>query len=117
MYSFRSSNPRRLASFWAELMDLPVTDTGAGDLVMLDFDHHVGPVTWMFERRPDCGRPTGAVGLDVAIDDDEGWAVLADRAEKLGATRLGQFEQDGARWIDMRDPDGNRFRVFAPRPA
>ncbi len=39
MYSFRTPNPRRLASFWAELMELPVTDTGSGDLVMLDFDH------------------------------------------------------------------------------
>ena len=117
MYSFTTPNPRRLASFWAELMELPVTDTGSGDLIMLDFDHQVGPVTWMFERSPDGGRRSGAIGLDVAIDDNEGWAVLADRAEKLGATRLGQFEQDGARWIDMRDLDGNRFRVFAPRPA
>ena len=117
MYSFRSPNPRRLASFWAELMELPVTDSGSGDLVMLDFAHQVGPVTWMFERSQSCGRPPGAVGLDVAIDDEEGWAALAERAERLGAARMGEFEDDGARWIDMRDPDGNRFRVFAPRPA
>ena len=52
MYSFRSPNPRRLASFWAELMELPVSDTGSGDLVMLDFDHQVGPVTWMWPGVP-----------------------------------------------------------------
>ncbi|MEV8029772.1 hypothetical protein AB0O43_18055 [Cellulosimicrobium funkei] len=31
--------------------------------------------------------------------------------------RVAEHEESGVRWIDMRDPDGNRFRVFAPRPT
>ncbi|WP_373285117.1 VOC family protein [Microbacterium faecale] len=36
-------------------------------------------------------------------------------AEALGATRGAEHEESGVQWIDMRDPNGNRFRVFAPR--
>ena len=114
MYSFKTSDPQRLARFWADLMGLPLMDTGSGDLVMLDFDHEVGPVTWLFERQTG-GSPSESLGLDIALEDEAAWASVADRAEQLGATRLSEHDESGARWIEMRDPDGNRFRVFAPR--
>lgn len=44
-------------------------------------------------------------------------ARLATFSERLGAARISQHEQDGARWIAMKDPDGNPFRVFGPRPT
>src|SRR5262245_35078574 len=49
MYAFRSANPRRLASFWAEVMELPVSKNSTDELVMLDFDHEIAPVTWLFQ--------------------------------------------------------------------
>lgn len=84
---------------------------------MLDFDHQYGPVTWPFERAdPTDGLRYGRVAIDIHTDDDASWATAADWAESLGATRVSQNEQAGARWIQLRDPDGNPFRVFAPRP-
>jgi catechol 2,3-dioxygenase-like lactoylglutathione lyase family enzyme len=116
MYAFRSADPRRLAAFWAELMELPVSRHSTDDLVMLDFDHDVGPVTWMFHRDPAAGdAPSPRLGLDLARPGD-GWRDLADRAERAGATRTAEHEVDGVRWIEMGDPDGNPFRVFGPRP-
>lgn len=114
MYAFTSVDPLRLATFWGELMRLPVMEAGE-DLVMLDFDHSVDAQTWMFERADTetCGN---RIGLDIGIDDENAWADVADRAEALGAERISQHEESGVRWIVMRDPDGNRFRVFAPRP-
>ncbi|MBK1785746.1 VOC family protein [Prauserella cavernicola] len=115
MYSFKSTDPQRLATFWGELMELPRVDVGS-DLVMLDFDHEVTAQTWLFERADDVTAGE-QLGIDIGIDDDANWADVADRAEALGATRDSEHEEDGVRWIVMHDPDGNRFRVFAPRPV
>jgi hypothetical protein len=83
---------------------------------MLDFDHEHGPVTWLFERGEEADAPSsGRAGLDISNEADTDWAAVADRAESIGATRVSENERNGARWIEMRDPDGNRFRVFAPR--
>jgi catechol 2,3-dioxygenase-like lactoylglutathione lyase family enzyme len=109
MYSFRSPDPQRLARFWAEFMGLPIADGADHHLVMLDFDHVVSDKTWMFERAEEVGD--GGMGLDISrpgtsCDD------LAAHAEALGATRVANREQDGTEWVEMKDPDGNRFRLF-----
>ena len=117
MISMMSPDPRRLAAFWSELMGLPITDGASDDLVMLDFDHEVGPITWILERSDDVAAGTAPVALDIGSQDEDTWRDVADRAEGLGAQRVAEHEESGVRWIEMRDPDGNRFRVFAPRPV
>lgn len=116
MYAFRTADPVRLATFWGALMRLPMAPGASAELAMLDFDHEVGSVTWMFEPLDGDGLATsGRIGLDLggeALDHIE----TAKRAEELGATRVSEHEEDGVRWVIMRDPDGNPFRVFAPRP-
>lgn len=118
MYSFKTRDPIKLATFWGQLMDLPLADGASSELAMLDFNHEHAPVTWLFERVDAADRSVGnRIGLDIAVGDaGADWAAAADRAEALGATRLGEHEQGGARWIEMRDPEGNLFRVFGPRP-
>nr|WP_281361981.1 VOC family protein [Nakamurella aerolata] len=112
-----SPGPRRLAAFWSELMELPIADGASDDLVMLDFDHEAGPITWIIERSDDVAAGIAPVALDVGSQDETSWREVADRAEGLGAQRIAEHEQESVRWIEMRDPDGNRFRVFAPRPT
>lgn len=117
MYSFQTPNPVDLARFWGDLMGLPLVEAGP-DLVMLDLEHSVAPQTWLFQRG-DRQPGDGPLRLDLTtgIDADaDAWVALADRAEDLGAVRGERHEVDGVRWIDLRDPDGNPFRVFAPRP-
>lgn len=117
MYAFRSPDPRRLAAFWAELMELPLSEHSTDELVMLDFDHHVGSVTWLFELDPSVGGTPSRISLDIGRQTEDGWHEVADRAEKAGALRKAEHESGGARWIEMNDPDGNPFRVHAPRPV
>lgn len=117
MYSFRTADPERLATFWAEVMELPVSGPTSADLVMLDFHHEIGPITWMFERDDSAGSGSSRLGLDIGLPDGHDWRAIADRAERAGATRHAEHDTDGVRWIEMADPDGNRFRVFAPRPS
>lgn len=116
MISMMSPDPRRLAAFWSELMGLPIADGASDDLVMLDFDHEVGSITWILERRDEVAVGIAPIALDIGSEDEVAWREVADRAEALGAARVDEQEQEGVRWIEMRDPDGNRFRVFAPRP-
>lgn len=117
MVSMMSPDPRRLAAFWSELMGLPIAEGASDDLVMLDFDHEMSPITWILERSDDVAAGTAPVALDIGSQDETAWREVADHAEELGAQRVTEHEQEGVRWIEMRDPDGNRFRVFAPRPA
>lgn len=117
MISMMSPDPSRLAAFWSELMGLPIADGASDDLVMLDFDHEVGPITWILERSSNVTASTAPVALDIGSQNENSWREVADRAEALGAQRVAEHEQGGVRWIQMRDPDGNRFRVFAPRPV
>jgi Glyoxalase-like domain len=116
MYAFRTRDPLTLARFWAALMDLPISEASTDDLVMLDLDHRVGPVTWLFERHDDVSDQRPRLSLDIGIDDPIAWRVIADRAEQLGAVRASDNERNGIQWIEMDDPDGNPFRVFGPRP-
>lgn len=117
MISMLCPDPRRLAAFWSELMALPIADGASGELVMLDFNHEVGPIAWIIERSDDIAAGAAPVALDIGIQDEAGWRDVADRAEELGARRIAEHEQEGVRWIEMRDPDDNRFRIFAPRPT
>ncbi|MEJ5913709.1 VOC family protein [Pseudokineococcus sp. 1T1Z-3] len=120
MYSFFTSDPARLARFWGERMQLPVALGATDDLVMLDLNHAVARATWIFERVEDATAGTAPVGLELGVatgaDGATSWTDVADRAELLGATRVAQREVEGVLWIEMRGPDGNRFRVFGPRP-
>lgn len=98
-------------------MGLPLAEGASDEFAMLDFHHERGPITWMFERAaPLEDSPDGRLGLDISLDDEEQWASVADRAQELGALRVSAHEESGVRWIEMRDPDRNPFRVFAPRP-
>jgi hypothetical protein len=36
-----------------------------------------------------------------------------DRLLALGARRLGDFDEGGARWVTLTDPEGNEFDVLA----
>lgn len=117
MISMMSPDPRRLGTFWSELMGLPIAEGASEDLVMLNLDHDAGPLTWILERRENVAVGVAPIALDIGSQDEQTWREVADHAERLGAERVAEHEQDGVRWIEMRDPDSNRFRVFAPRPA
>ncbi|MDT0445782.1 VOC family protein [Streptomyces johnsoniae] len=113
MYSFDCRDAAALAGFWAGVLMRSVDEGASPAFATIGFEGD-GP-TWMFHQ------PAGelAVGdnrlmLDLGGADD--WAEQADRVAALGAERVGDFEQDGVRWVVFRDPEGNTFRIFAPRP-
>lgn len=111
MYSFLCSDAAQLAGFWAQVLGKRVDPGASADYATLDFD--VGP-TWLFVRAPGGSTGPSRFMLDLA---DSAYEREADRIESLGAERVSDNEQHGIRWTVFRDPDGNTFRLFAPRPA
>jgi predicted enzyme related to lactoylglutathione lyase len=113
MYSFDCRDAARLAEFWSRLLERTVDEGATSAYATIGFDAE-GP-TWMYVQSEDLADGRNRLMLDLAGEDD--WQQHADRVESLGATRVADHEVNGVRWVDFRDPEGNTFRIFAPRPV
>ncbi|GAB3660664.1 VOC family protein [Glycomyces tarimensis] len=66
----------------------------------------------LFQAVPEPKEVKNRVHLDLHYGEDR-YEAEADRLEGLGATRLGAYDEDGAKWILMADPEGNEFCAHA----
>jgi predicted enzyme related to lactoylglutathione lyase len=114
MYSFDCRDAAALAGFWARVLKRDVDDGATQAFAMIGFDED-GP-TWMFHQ-PAGELPSGPNRLMLDLGGGPDWSEQADRVAALGARRVSDNEQDGVRWVVFEDPEGNTFRIFAPRPA
>jgi predicted enzyme related to lactoylglutathione lyase len=114
MYSFDCRDATALANFWAAVLGRRVDVGATPSFAMIGFDDQ-GP-TWMFHQ-PAGELPGGDNRLMLDLSGGDEWRREADRVEQLGAQRVSEHDQDGVRWIVLRDPEGNTFRIFAPRPG
>ncbi|WP_205669229.1 VOC family protein [Amycolatopsis suaedae] len=113
MYSFDCRDAAALAGFWSRTLMRPVDDGATAAFATIGFDGN-GP-TWMFHQAQG-ELPAGQNRLMLDLGGEADWSEQADRVEALGAERVSDNEQDGIRWVVFRDPEGNTFRIFAPRP-
>lgn len=114
MISFDCRDAAGLAGFWSRVLGRPVDPGASVDYATIGFDED-GP-TWMFVRSDDL--PEGRNRLMVDLGGGADWCEQARRVEALGAYRVADHEVEGvARWVELRDPENNTFRIFAPRPV
>jgi predicted enzyme related to lactoylglutathione lyase len=114
MYSFDCADAAALAAFWSGVLERPVDDGATREYATIGFEGD-GP-TWMFVHSDDPGTGRNRLMLDLGGGED--WREQADRVEALGARRIAEHEVEGvARWVELRDPEENTFRIFAPRPS
>jgi catechol-2,3-dioxygenase len=110
--TFDAPDASALAHFYASLLGMEVTYDGAEGALVAG-----GGKSVMFQqvsdytapRWPDPAYPQQG-HLDVVVDDAEHLKAVSDRAEALGATRLG----GGDTWITMADPAGHPFDLSIP---
>ena len=112
MYSFDCRDAAALAGFWSRVLGRSVDPGATAAYAPIGFAER-GP-TWMFVRSNDIAEGRNRLMLDLA--GEEHWLQHADRVERFGATRVGEHEVQGARWVELRDPENNTFRIFGPRP-
>jgi predicted enzyme related to lactoylglutathione lyase len=108
MLSFQCRDAAKLAEFWSQVLGQPVDEGASPAYATIGF---ADPgVTWMFVQSDSPGH--GGFHPDLSAPD---WQAEADRVCSLGATRGDEHHESGVRWINLLDPEGNAFDIFAPR--
>ncbi|GAA1937645.1 VOC family protein [Nocardioides hwasunensis] len=100
-----------LGGFWSELLEFPLDDGASKDYAQ--FSPPEPQAKWLFVRSSPHGNSDRMVVALTSYDLD----VDAERAVSLGATNDGRQESGGFEWVEMRDPEGNRFTFNAPPPS
>ncbi len=136
--TFDAHDPQRLASFWATALDYVLQppppgfeswDAFADQIGIPEEDRDrlaavvdpdgAGP-RLLFIKVPEGKAAKNRVHLDVhsgstpGMDRDRHLALVREHVERLlaiGATELDSYEEWGARWTVMQDPEGNEFCV------
>ena len=102
--TFDCTNAAELAGFWAQLLGKQV-DAEANEFFATVNKGGDGPAL-MFIQVPEKRTVKNRVHLDLAT---AGWAAEVDRIVGLGAKRVGEFDEYGAHWVTLTDPEGNVF--------
>ncbi len=106
MVTIDCAEPRQLAAFWLEALDVPVQGD-YGDFVFLARPGDGGPVLGL-QRVPE-----PCVGKNRVHVDLSGGSRVTEvpRLVGLGAKVVGEHEMPGLVWTVLADPEGNEFCV------
>ena len=103
-------NAAKLAEFWSALVGRPI-DPGASDfyaLVPASEDRTFPALMFLQVPEPRAGK--NRWHLDFFASDP---AAQVERAVELGAVKVSDFDEYGAKWTTMADPEGNVFDIGA----
>ena len=107
---FDCADAAALAGFWAGVLERPVDDEASEHFATVGMPTRgQGPVpVFMFIAVPEERAGKNRLHVDLGAADRE--AEVA-RVVALGATHVGDFDEYGARWTTLADPEGNVFDV------
>lgn len=104
---FDCDDAARLAGFWSELLERPLDADASPEFASVGMGAGLAPVL-MFIQVPDKTPGKNVIHLDFKADDAR---ASIDRAIGLGAKRIGDFDEYGAQWTTLADPEGNLFDI------
>jgi predicted enzyme related to lactoylglutathione lyase len=102
-----------LAAFYAALLDRQVDDDASEYFATVGRAAGAQPVL-MFIKVPD--RTPGKNSIHVDLNTSDVPAGVA-RATALGAKQIADFDEYGAVWTTMADPEGNLFDIGHSGPV
>lgn len=111
------SDLARAEAFYHGLLGLDVTQRGYPGALFLSaggYHHHLGLNVWAGVGAPP--PPSDAVGLlsfSLQIPDGEAWRNLRERIRESGVEVEDQRDNEHARGVLLRDPDGNGVELLA----
>jgi predicted enzyme related to lactoylglutathione lyase len=97
-----------LAAFWSAALERDVDDGATPEFASIGLGDGASGPAWLFARVPETKTAKNRMHLDFATAD-RGAEVA--RLEALGATALGEHEEQGEEWTVLADPEGNEFCV------
>jgi hypothetical protein len=101
----------QLAQFWSALVERPVL-AGANEffaVIPASEDGHFPSLMFLAVPEPRQGK--NRLHLDLTSTDLDG---AVERAVSLGATKVGVYDEYGAIWTTLADPEGNLFDIGLP---
>jgi hypothetical protein len=96
------------SAFWSGVLERPVDDGASVEFASIGISS--GQPAWMFIRVPEGKTAKNRVHVDLTTADHR---AEAERLLALGATKVGDYDESGARWITLADPEGNEFCVVS----
>ena len=107
------AEPRRLAEFWAAVLDWRIDDDESNDEEVALVDPEETAPLLLFVKVPEPKTVKNRLHIDVSARDGNQDAEV-ERLLGLGASHadVGQGEQT---WVVLADPEGNEFCVLRSR--
>lgn len=102
---------KRLAMFWSGLLGRPVDDGASEHFALVPGTTDRTFPALMFLQVPEPRAGKNRLHLDLTATDR---ALAVKQAVGLGATVVGEFDEYGARWTTLADPEGNVFDIADP---
>ena len=112
--TFASHEPRRLAEFWANVLDYEVEAGGDSESARV-VDSNGSGLPLSFSRMPKTRTLELPIHLDVNVPDREAEIRrLLELGARLVETKTSAIGELSETWTVMRDPEGNGFCVQEP---
>jgi hypothetical protein len=109
--SYDCTDAARVAGFWAEVLDRPLDEGASSEFASIGLSGlGSGAAIWMFHKVPEAKAAKNRVHVDL-VSDSLDKAVV--HALECGATRVGDFDENGFQWTTLADPEGNEFDIVA----
>jgi predicted enzyme related to lactoylglutathione lyase len=97
-----------IAGFWSALLERPVNDGANQFFAVIPASADGTFPALMFLAVPEPRQSKNRVHIDLVADD---LAAEVERAVTLGATKVADFNEYGATWTTLTDPEGNIFDI------
>jgi len=100
-------DPQKVASFWSAALGRPIDPDPSDGFVSIGIGD-ASQTGWFFIKVPEHKQVKNRAHFDLHADDRD--AEVA-RLLGLGATKVGDYDEYGARWTTLQDVEGNEFCV------
>jgi predicted enzyme related to lactoylglutathione lyase len=97
-----------IAAFWSALLERPVRDGANQFFAVIPASEDRSFPSLMFLAVPEPRQVKNRMHFDLVAAD---LAAEVQRAVDLGATKVAEFDEYGARWVTLTDPEGNVFDI------
>jgi predicted enzyme related to lactoylglutathione lyase len=105
------AEPRKLAEFWTQALDLEVAFDADGFFIYLRSPANPSQPMLGLQKVPETKAGKNRVHLDFSTNDPDGEVA---RLVALGAVAGEKHEVPGLTWTVLCDPEGNEFCVGSP---
>jgi Glyoxalase-like domain len=107
-----SEHADEIAAFWSALLERPVNDGANQFFALIPASDNRSFPALMFLAVPEPRQGKNRMHLDLVATD---LPAEVERAVALGATKVAEFDEYGAKWTTLTDPEGNVFDIAVAR--